>query len=571
MKHYALATVTDHGAADTHSAKSLVDAIGSDTATLVFANSSGGATTSYAFGTSLSIPANVTVEIEAGAILAISGGVTVTFASPGIVSASPRRQIFSGAGLVVFTAGGIVYPEWWGVDGTADEVQINASIAALARGIVQLDAKQYVLAAAIAMKQNVTLNGVDSSRNYGNELNGNLPSTTAYKTQLYQGTAAADVIQLAGYAVLLSGVRIANLDVYGNNGTGKGISIIGGNTGAGFAVEGFAIENVTVWNFDGALGVGIYIEGIVFRGEFRNVTSHDNTLCFKATDDTYSGATSQLNFYNCSFRAREDETGGTQDYTFYNNTGGSTWGFFGCDFAKAQNAGSTGTAFYTNGTSVIVNCNFEHSDIGAQIASASVLIGCTFSDCDVTGLKMSHQRGAVINPAFSSNAIADITLDVGANNVILDLGVAPSTLTITDNAARTIYADMLEIASDGSIGSTAGGAVPRVYTANLRVLAQTPASAAAAVVVNMTSGATVAHTLTEDTTFASPTNSLAGDFLTLRVYQTAGNAFTYNLNADYKSKAALPRTVTADKVDILFFHRIGASWWEIARQEDITV
>ena len=65
-------------------------------------------------------------------------------------------QVFSGfdAGDVTFGAGSVkeVYPEWWGIDGTADDVQINCAIASIgtSKGKVSLQAKTYQTVAAIA-------------------------------------------------------------------------------------------------------------------------------------------------------------------------------------------------------------------------------------------------------------------------------------------------------------------------------------------------------------------------------------------------------------------------------------
>jgi hypothetical protein len=49
-----------------------------------------------------------------GSYLKIAAGCTVTLPSPSHIIASPTQQIFSGAGTVLFSKPGEVYPEWWG-------------------------------------------------------------------------------------------------------------------------------------------------------------------------------------------------------------------------------------------------------------------------------------------------------------------------------------------------------------------------------------------------------------------------------------------------------------------------
>jgi hypothetical protein len=68
-------------------------------------------------------------DVRIGGGYNISGGIVLTI--NGAFSA-PLTQIFFGAGTVVFGPSSVpaVYPEWWGIDGTADDVQIQAALAA---------------------------------------------------------------------------------------------------------------------------------------------------------------------------------------------------------------------------------------------------------------------------------------------------------------------------------------------------------------------------------------------------------------------------------------------------------
>jgi hypothetical protein len=461
--------------------------------------------------------------------------------------------------------GGIDHPEWWGIDGTADEVQINAAITALPRGAVQLLAGQYVLAAAVSCKQNVAIIGVDNSRGYGYESTSG-PSDTAYKTQLYQETVAANGVEVNGTTSLLTGFRISNLDIKGNNGTGKGLYIVGDDPGTNHLVMGGLVENVTIWNFDGTGGVGFYAEGTFFRIGFFSCTAHHNKYNWYSTDDTYSGSPSQIAFYNCSFRGENSEALQAQQYNFYNDSGGVSWGFYNCEFSKAQHA-SGGIGFYTDGIGIAVGCNFEHCDIGAQAAAQGFqFISCSFNDCDTTGLKISAANCAIRRCSFGLGMTGDdITIDAGAERTILCADVASDSLSITDNTTTTICEGRLIINSDGSIGGSANP-IFRTYTTRLRGEVQTVNSYSNSVAIDLEDGMIVKHILTENTTFANPTNMLEGDELTIMVRQDAGNSYTYNVSTagvgNFRiNSTGMPRTVTAGKHDVIKLKYIGSNWW----------
>jgi len=90
---------------DNNTIKYYIDAIGTDDGTIVLKHNSGNATTTYTVTTDAVKPGNVEIIFEKGAILGGTG-------------------ILSGFQTT--------YPEWFGqIDGTEDEVQINAAIEAL--------------------------------------------------------------------------------------------------------------------------------------------------------------------------------------------------------------------------------------------------------------------------------------------------------------------------------------------------------------------------------------------------------------------------------------------------------
>jgi len=138
------------------SIKAYVDAIGtSRKATIKCLHTSINNETTYTLTTSETITSNITLKMENGAIL--DGPGTLTINGP---FEHGLTQCFDDDFIPVFGDGAVkeVYPEWWGIDGTADEVQINKAITAAANiKCVELQAKTYTCAAPIVISAEMTL------------------------------------------------------------------------------------------------------------------------------------------------------------------------------------------------------------------------------------------------------------------------------------------------------------------------------------------------------------------------------------------------------------------------------
>jgi len=109
----------------------------------------------------LTIPSNVTLLPEPGAILQIATTKTLTINGP---FQANLNQVFSctGTGQVVFGAGAVkeAYPEWWAVNtspGTTDmTAAIQAATNSLTQGTVKFCGSQYGVSVAITPKNNVS-------------------------------------------------------------------------------------------------------------------------------------------------------------------------------------------------------------------------------------------------------------------------------------------------------------------------------------------------------------------------------------------------------------------------------
>lgn len=70
-------------------------------------------------------------------------------------------HVFETGVTIRFAEGSVefVRSEWWGIDGTADEVEINKAILSLPKGVVQLSASDYSITSSIYMGEYITLQG----------------------------------------------------------------------------------------------------------------------------------------------------------------------------------------------------------------------------------------------------------------------------------------------------------------------------------------------------------------------------------------------------------------------------
>lgn len=124
----------------------------------------------YNIDANLPIPANITIKPERGAIFAIATDQTLTI--NGSIDAGPW-QIFSCAdtGAVSLGAGAAkeVCPEWWGIDGTADQTEINAAIAACPTGAAVALSRTYATTGTVTLGTGSVLisRGAKIDGNYG--------------------------------------------------------------------------------------------------------------------------------------------------------------------------------------------------------------------------------------------------------------------------------------------------------------------------------------------------------------------------------------------------------------------
>jgi hypothetical protein len=132
--YYPDAAAADQGlTGNRNTIKFYVDLIGASEGTIHLRHFSGGASTTYTLSANETIPKNITLKIDRGAIISIDVGNTFTVYSPENIATQPTQQIVTGTGILQFTQGGVVHPGWWGAVGdgiTNDYTALQAALTA---------------------------------------------------------------------------------------------------------------------------------------------------------------------------------------------------------------------------------------------------------------------------------------------------------------------------------------------------------------------------------------------------------------------------------------------------------
>jgi len=128
-----------------------ISSIGSDDRTLVI-------DTSVALAADANVPDNIHVKMAQGGLITLTGAALTlhSFEAPlqQCFAPDPNSSVSFGDGAVEN-----VYPEWWGIDGTDDEVEINYAAGSLSSGGVVKMVGHYITSDSIEMKNNIHFKG----------------------------------------------------------------------------------------------------------------------------------------------------------------------------------------------------------------------------------------------------------------------------------------------------------------------------------------------------------------------------------------------------------------------------
>ena len=136
-----------------------------------------------------------------------------------------------------------------------------------------------------------------------------------------------------------------------------------------------------------------------------------------------------------------------------------------------------------------------------------------------------------------------------------------------DGAVNLFHNNALKLATT-STGATVTGLVTATTAAAITQVALT--SSSNAVAWDAQAAANAYHLLTENTTFAAPSNAVEGAIISVEIAQ-GGTPYTVAWNTIYEFAAstAPTMTATANKTDILSFRYNGSIWQEIGRVQNL--
>jgi hypothetical protein len=160
------------------------------------------------------------------------------------------------------------------------------------------------------------------------------------------------------------------------------------------------------------------------------------------------------------------------------------------------------------------------------------------------------------------------SLYIDATNLYLRSATNENFIYCNADGAVSIYHDDSAKISTTSTGATVTGLLTATTSANITQVALT--SSSNAVAWNATAAANAYHLLTENTTFAAPSNAVEGAIISVEIAQGATPyTVAWNTVFEFAASTAPTMTATANKTDIFSFRYNGSVWQEIGRVQNL--
>ena len=257
--------------------KYAVDTLGATNGVIHLKNNSGAATTTYTLSTAETIPANIQLKIEPGALIQPADGVSLTIYSPENIIASPRQQIIdttnNSTNPLKFTKPGTVYLEWWGAivdDGTDDSTYANCALQSFPTttapigGIIKLhpgtyraDSSWVLPVNATTTIRSITIEGAGSSMGAGG-------ATNPFGTRIDSYIDGGILFDLQTSDAQCINIRLSNFTAYDREGTGVNYGVWAYKFTAGCVLENVGFKGFTT---------SVYIETFAYYAKLDNVKS----------------------------------------------------------------------------------------------------------------------------------------------------------------------------------------------------------------------------------------------------------------------------------------------------------
>jgi len=412
----------------------------------------------YTVSADKTLPSDIFLDIPVGAIYSIASGKTLTIYSPDNIKAHPSQQIFSGSGTIAFTVKGVAYAEWWGIDGTSDDVQINAGLTAA--GHIQLLEKTYDARAQISAVSNGSLKGKGNATKIDNT------------NMVGSGKFSLAINNVSNFTARDFYIDAQSANAAGTvNDNGIGIQIYGGATK-------ILLKNIYLFDPD---YIGIYIRTSAEDITFENVTVDTGCNSTQILVGIHTAETGNvrninmsniklLNGYANGWGAWSPGTGTTENINVSNLTVRNFattvqgYGIFGTTDAKDVNIDN-----FIVDTSTGVGSHGIHSE---AIESWNMTNGHIF-DIEATAANGMNISGDAKNSNFSNIIIKDcanrgvLVFDTANDNNFDNITVNGSASAFLMGGVRNTFTNIKAI--DPTFGGT-GDAISIQYSAEDLIL-----------------------------------------------------------------------------------------------------
>jgi hypothetical protein len=428
-KYYADASETDQGATGSgNSIAAHLATIGSENATIVLANTSGSATTSYTVSTALTIPANVTIQVEPGALIVEgTGSPTVTFNGT-LKTSVVIGQIFSGweAGDIKFASIPEVYADWWYSGSGSYDTPFQCAVQAFSSGpgTVRMLNKTYALVSGFTVNAHRTWivgQGPNSSI-FGFTPTGTGTAVTFQSADAFQLTQCGiRGVGFYGYGTQVkTAIKLVDVDVF----TISNIAIGGGGTwtDATYASVGINIcgqDMITIEKVDIYASNPIRISDDASSGfDIDHVIIRDTYLVAESTNACVL-VDSGVNLSNVSFEGYHGWALGGYGFKWVDTA--TTAQSYNLSFKNIRWERST------NATGWIID--IEHNYVLYNLLVENVYGGGTGEN----GIKLSKVVHATLKNHTYNGAASALTVDANTRPVTLEncYYIAGSSVTMT--------------------------------------------------------------------------------------------------------------------------------------------
>ena len=187
---------------------------------------------------------------------------------------------------------------------------------------------------------------------------------------------------------------------------------------------------------------------------------------------------------------------------------------------------------------------------------------------DGTDLELYHDG----SNGYLKNTTGDFYLQDAGGDIYIQAKAGENSISALDDGAVTLFYDGSAKFQTLSTGASCTGFLTATTGARISQVALT--SSSNSVAWDAIAAANAYHLLTENTTFAAPSNALEGAIISVEIAQPdpiSAGPFTVAWNTVYEFAASTAPTMTATglKTDIFSFRYNGSIWQEIGRVQNM--